>query len=109
MTSMKLTPAHATSTAICPGPGSGTRTSATCVALASGAARSKTTARITPTALDGPLGQHPQRGHARAEQILASARGDEPRLRLEEVRRAALDGHLALRAVRLADQEVLVR
>jgi hypothetical protein len=48
MTSMKLMPAHATSTAICPGPGSGTGTSATRVAPASGAGRSKTTARMTP-------------------------------------------------------------
>jgi DNA-binding transcriptional ArsR family regulator len=37
MTSMKFTPAHATSTAICPGPGSGTGSSVTRVALASGA------------------------------------------------------------------------
>src|SRR4051794_8538950 len=47
MTSMKLTPAQATSTAIWPAPGSGTGSSATRVALASGAGLSKTSARIT--------------------------------------------------------------
>ena len=52
--------------------------------------------------------EQPQRGHRRLEEVVAAAQRDEARLRLQEERRVALDRHLALRPVRLADQEVLV-
>src|SRR3954454_17347890 len=57
---------------------------------------------------DRAVGQHPQRGHAGAEQVLAAAHGHEARLGLDEVGRVALDRHLAVGGL-LADQRVLVR
>src|SRR5262245_63430736 len=43
----------------------------------------------------------------RTEEVLAAARGDEPRLRREEEGRSALDRHL-VRAAPVGDEEVLV-
>src|SRR4051794_13225275 len=56
----------------------------------------------------GDAGEEAQGAHRRLEEVLTAARRDEARLRLEKERRVAGDRHLALRPVRLADQEVLV-
>src|SRR4051794_24448896 len=54
------------------------------------------------------LGQPSQRRHRRLEEVLAAAQRHEARLRLQEERRGARNRHLLRRAVRLADEEVLV-